>query len=137
MNREWQESDHMDDYRFNYEKVLTDKSFTAATRLLAAELMQSPYKTVGQFFDALNDSDLEILIDKIDEENMEEILLLAVMLSRAEGVPVNGIDHITELTNFMTVFIVGESLARKGLAQIFHDEMTFDNDSETVFLRKL
>ena len=137
MNREWQESDHMDDYRFNYEKVLTDKSFTAATRLLAAELMQSPYKTVGQFFDALNDSDLEILIDKIDEENLEEILLLAVMLSRAEGVPVNGIDHITELTNFMTVFIVGESLARKGLAQIFHDEMTFDNDSETVFLRKL
>jgi hypothetical protein len=37
----------------------------------------------------------------------------------------------------MTVFIVGESLARKGLAQIFHDEMTFDSDNETVFLRKL
>jgi hypothetical protein len=130
-------NENMDEYTIEYKRVLNSKDFTSSTRLLAAGLMENPYKSVGDYLKELSDSDIESLIVKINEDDMEELLLLSEMLARAEGVVTKGIEEITKNTNTMSVYIVSESLHRKGLIELYHEYLSFgDEYGDKIVMKK-
>ena len=54
--------------------------------------------------------------------------MITELLARAEGVGATDLDEITRNISVMTVMIAGEALARKGLVEAFHHNMSFGDD---------
>jgi hypothetical protein len=46
-------------YSLNYAEIVEHKTLMAVTRLLATELMKTPYIVVGDYIKQLSDSDLK------------------------------------------------------------------------------
>lgn len=129
-------------FSVNYAKVAGEKSLLSVTRLLASDLLTNPYMTIGDFLKGLNASDLELLVNVIDEgtehSNFEDLLLIAEMLANAEGLENGTLDVFTERTNQLTTFIVCESLYRKGLVKLHHENMSFGEDmKDKVIVERL
>jgi hypothetical protein len=124
-------------FHVNYDRVINEKDLLAVTRLLAVDLKNNPYKSVGDFMRELSDSDLDILSGLCDDtecEKFAEILLISEMLARAEGLdPANLKDSHTR-TSTMVGFITCESLFRKGLVKIYHENMSFGDDQKNKIL---
>lgn len=141
MDMEYNE-DEFNGYNINYDMVVKSKNCLAVTRLLAADLMNNPYMTVGDFMRDLTDEDLSTLTDITDNEDnpkYEDMILIAQMLCAAEGLE-NTFD-IEEVHNRMSQFILlltCEELARKGLVKIYHENMSFGPDMENkIIVEKL
>ena len=94
------------------DKIIQSRDFSSVVKQLAFELKENPYKTVGSFFDTLSNSDLDMLMEKIDKEDWEEIILITELLARAEGAGGNDLEQVTNNMNVMTVMIAGEAIAR-------------------------
>lgn len=120
--------DNFDQFDIALDKIIQSRDFSSIVKQLAQELKVNPYKTVGSFFDNLSNVDLDILMEKIDNEDLEEIVLITELLARAEGVGATDLDEITRNISVMTVMIAGEALARKGLVEAFHHNMSFGDD---------
>lgn len=125
-------------FELNYDKIIQSTEFLAVTRLLAAQLKETPYRKVGDFFKNLSDSDLELLTeiceeyhDNKDEDtaHFEEMLLIAEMLAAAEGVNDRTLDDVMGRTTQMMVFVTLETLSRKKLIKLHHDNMSFGEDA--------
>lgn len=131
-------SGDMEEYVIEYSKILNSPGdFTASTRLLAAELMQNPYKSIGDYLKALTDSDISLLIEKIDADDLEEVLLISEMLARAEGVVTNTMEDVTKNVNTMSIFIVCESLFRKQMIELYHEYLSLGDDyGDKVVMRR-
>jgi hypothetical protein len=119
----------LEDWSIELDRIINSRNFTSIVKQLAVELKSNPYKTVGSFFDTLSNYDLDILMEKLDNEDLEEILLITELLARAEGAGARDMEDITRNVNVMTVMIAGEALARKGLVEAFHSNMSFGEDS--------
>lgn len=119
-------------FNINYTRVAKEKSLLSITRMLATDLANNPYITVGDFLKHLSDGDLEHLIDIIDEgeehKNFEDLMLISAMLSEGEGLPCKTIDDYQRCTNMFLVLISIESLYRKGLIKIHRENMSFGED---------
>lgn len=128
-----------ENYYIDMDRIINSTEFSAVTRLLAVELKKNPYKTVGEFFEKISDGDLDILLNKVDEEDLEEILLLTELLARAEGVGASNIEQATRNVNVMTMLIAGESLSRKfGIVKSFYENMSFGEDyNDHIVFRKV
>ena len=87
------------------EKIIESDKLLPVTKAVAKMLMRNPYTSLGKFFKKLSDENLQALMEIIDEgdsefnEGMEDVVLMTEMLSRAEGVPSQSIDDITENVN--------------------------------------
>ena len=106
--------------------------------------MRNPYTSLGKFFKKLSDENLEVLMEIIDEgdsefnERMEDIVLMTEMLSRAEGVPSESIEEITENVNYFGACVTCVSLARKGLVRVYYENMSFGTDNgEKVIVERI
>ena len=116
------------------EKIIESDKLLSVTKSVAKMLMRNPYTSLGRFFKKLSNENLEILMEIIDEgdsefnERMEDIVLMTEMLSRAEGVPSQSVDEITENVNYFGACITCVSLARKGLVRVYYDNMSFGRD---------
>ena len=126
------------------EKIIESDKLLPVTKSVAKMLMRNPYTSLGRFFKKLSNENLEILMEIIDEgdsefnERMEDIVLMTEMLSRAEGVPSQSVDEITENVNYFGACITCVSLARKGLVRVYYDNMSFGKDQgEKVLVEKL
>ena len=109
--------------------------------------------TVGMFVHDLSDIDLGTLNtiaqrnitlpdDLEDLENdppfneedidplMADIVLIAEMLSRAEGVISESDRDLARTTSMFMYYVMFESLYRKGLIKLHHKNMTFSEDSK-------
>jgi hypothetical protein len=117
-------------YDIALDKIIQSRGLSSIVKQLAQELKVNPYKTVGSFFDNLSNVDLDILMEKLDREDFEELLLITELLARAEGAGANDLEQITHNFNVMTVMIAGEALARKGLVEAYHYNMSFGEDSK-------
>jgi hypothetical protein len=125
------------------EKIIGSDKLLPVTRSVAKMLMRNPYTSLGKFFKKLSNENLEILMEIIDEgdsefnERMEDIVLMTEMLSRAEGVPSESIEEITENVNYFGACVTCVSLARKGLVCVYYDNMSFgtDNGEKTLVER--
>jgi len=117
------------------EKIIESDKLLPVTKSVAKMLMRNPYTSLGRFFKKLSNENLEILMKIIDEgdsefnERMEDIVLMTEMLSRAEGVPSQSVDEITENVNYFGACITCVSLARKGLVRVYYDNMSFGTDN--------
>ncbi len=117
------------------EKIIESDKLLPVTKSVAKMLMRNPYTSLGRFFKKLSNENLEILMEIIDEgdsefnDRMEDIVLMTEMLSRAEGVPTESVEEITENVNYFGACITCVSLARKGLVRVYYDNMSFGTDN--------
>lgn len=118
-------------FEINYEKIVATKSLLPMVRLLAADLMHNPYMTLGTYFQTAKDTDLELILEASedeDDERLSDILLMAEMLAKAEGVITEGIDDVyVHLNTFITLAAVA-SLDRKDLIDADYDVMSFGEE---------
>ena len=126
------------------EKIIASDKLLPVTKSVAKMLMRNPYISLGRFFKKLSDENLQVLSEIIEEgdsefnEGMEDIVLMTEMLSRAEGVPSQSIEDITENVNYFGACVTCVSLARKGLVRVYYDNMSFGTDQgEKVLVERL
>ncbi len=116
------------------EKIIESDKLLPVTKSVAKMLMRNPYTSLGKFFTKLSDENLEVLMEIIDEgdsefnDGMEDVVLMTEMLSRAEGVPSESVEEITENVNYFGMCVTCVSLARKGLVRVYYDNMSFGKD---------
>ena len=122
-----------DGYVLNYGEIAKSKDMMAMTRLLATDLMNNPYLIVGDYIKGISDSDLDTLVKEMDkpegDQSYDNLLLIAEMLATGEGcAPSETADQFGDRMTQLVTFLVCESLARKGLIKVFHDNMSFHED---------
>ena len=136
-----------DDFDFNfpmeinYEKVLKTNSILPMVRLLAAELMKNPYMTIGTYLQKARDSDLQLILEASEDEEDErlsDILLMAEMLAKAEGVETECIEDVYKHLNSFITLVAVASLERKKLILANYDVMSFGEEfaHHTIAKRK-
>jgi len=126
------------------EKIIESDKLLPVTKSVAKMLMRNPYLTLGKFFKKLSDENLQTLLEIIDEgdsefnDGIEDIILMTEMLSRAEGVPSQCIEDVTENVNYFGACVTCVSLARKGLVRVYYDNMSFGTDQgEKILVERL
>ena len=130
----------LSDYNIILDNVITCERFMLSTRVLAAELKINPYKTLKDYFNNLKDQDVFELSNRIDRDELEEVLLLSEMLAFAEGSKSENLEDVTRNVNLFGSLIICESLYRKGLVDIVRENMSFDTayyDKPVVRRKKL
>jgi hypothetical protein len=126
------------------EKIIQAEGLLPITKSVAKMLMKHQYLSLGKFFTKISDENLQILSEIIEEgdsefnDGMEDIVLMTEMLSRAEGVPSESIEDITENVNYFGACVTCVSLARKGLVRVFYENMSFGKElGEQTLVEKL
>ena len=116
----------------------------AVTRVLAAKMIVNPYYTVKDFLLSLSDGDLNHLLEIADDEDdtptkhYSELVLITEMLSKAEGVYTQNVEELTVRVNSFLAFLAIEGLARKGIVEVYRDNMSFGEDmAKALIVKKL
>jgi len=126
-------------YQIQLSEVVACKRFTASTRLLAANLMENPYHTVGNFFKKLSDEQLSHLSylseisdseDQSESAQVDELVILTLMLLQAEGTLISTEDEFMDAVGMFKMMIAGTSLNRKGLIRVNYENMSFNTDAQ-------
>lgn len=124
-------------FSINYENIINGNNLLAITKMLAVQLRERPYKTPGDFMKSLSDGDVQMLVDlteREEDEHFAEFLLIAEMLAQAEGLERADEEMMMERVNSMIGFVVCESLARKGMVKVHHENMSFGEDMKNKTL---
>jgi hypothetical protein len=126
-------------YSLNYAEIANHKELMAVTRLLAKQMMANPYIVVGDYIKELSDSDLKALMAAEDSHEYEDIILMSEMLATAEGCEQSPTDKVfQERTGQLITLLVIESLGRKGLVRVYHENMSFHEDmKDKVVVEKI
>ena len=115
----------------NYERVLKTNSILPMVRLLAADLMNNPYMTIGAYLQRARDEDLQLILEASEDEEDErlsDILLMAEMLAKAEGVETDSFEEVYKHLNCFITLAAVASLERKGLIEADYDVMSFGEE---------
>jgi hypothetical protein len=128
-------------FEINYEKVFKTNDILPMVRLLAAELMKNPYMTIGSYLQRARDSDLQTILEASEDEEDErlsDILLMAEMLAKAEGVETECIEDVYKHLNSFITLVAVASLERKKLIIADYDVMSFGEEfaHSTIAKRK-
>jgi len=145
------DSDDLEDFVINIDKVVKSKNMMPTTRMLAMRLQRNPYTTVKDFLENLSDVELDTLIevseDGLDEsagsvaegeDRFSELVLMAEMLAKAEGLHTSSLEDMTSRTNTLITFIACEGLARKGLVEVWRENMSLGEDmGDKMIVRRI
>ena len=128
-------------FEINYENIVKAKDILPMVRLLAADLMANPYMTLGAYFQTAKDTDLELILEVSEDEEDErlsDVLLMAEMLARAEGVETKDFDDVHKHLNIFITLAAVASLDRKDLIDADYDVMSFGEEfaQHTIAKRK-
>jgi hypothetical protein len=121
-------------WMLNYPKIAESTNFAPVVRMLAIDLQKCPYLSVGDFLKNMSDIGLNELMElsgdkaEMDEKTLEQMMILTLMLSRAEGSEDFNMDETGRQVGVLRMLITCESLARKGLIRVFHENMTLGTD---------
>ena len=129
-------------YNINYAKAAEDTKLLSVTRMLAKDMMNNPYMNVGKFIQQLSDGDIQSLMNTMEDDcpnQYEDLILISEMLASGEGCDETQSEaEAADRLSHMTMFLVVESLARKGLVKVYHKNMSFHPDSgEKVVVEKI
>lgn len=140
----------MSDKEFNYTldlaKVATNKGLMAVTRMLATDIMNSPYMTLGDFFKSISDKDLQTFVDCFDELKSDDykswyndLVVMAELLATSEGLPGSAsYDELTSRANQLVGHMLIVSLERKGLVKVHYENLSFGDDmGDKIVVEKL
>ena len=76
--------------------------------------------------------------DENDQVKFDDLLLIAMMLNNAEGLPpVEDAEGARELLGKMITFLAVEGLARKKLIRAYRENMSFGDDVDLKIAEKL
>ena len=117
--------------QINLDRISREKTFFTMTRILAIDLMNNPYLSIGSFIKGLSDKDIAEFMDTIESNHdlaMENMLLITELLAGAEGLPSEDLSQLTERCNTMASYLTIESLARKGLVKVHYENMSFGEE---------
>jgi hypothetical protein len=117
----------------NLSLISQQENLTAATRLLAITLEKQPYMSIGDWFKSLSDyqfAELNNLLEEPTQEGDEELLLLTLMLSKAEAsdVEYEASEAMARQFDLLKVLITCVSLEKKCLVKIHYENMTLGED---------
>lgn len=118
-------------FEINYEKVFKTNSVLPMARLLAATLMENPYMTVGMYMQKARDKELAIIMEISEDEEDErlcDILLMAEMLARAEGVETPDIETVQSHLQTFISYAAITSLDRKDMVVAHYKNMSFGDE---------
>lgn len=127
-------------YGINLERVINSHSAWSLNKLLATKLSIHPHFTVGEFFKSMSNEDIDFLSKQIAETTYEddaaaELFLMMMLLCIAEGVD-NDEESMDSRFDALIMFVTCESLARKGLAEVMHENMSFGDDMKHANLAR-
>ena len=122
-------------YTIEFAKVAEDNKLLGTTRLLAMDISKNGYINIGEFFEKMNDSDLQKYLnmaEDLDDEAAAEVVLLSEMLAVGEGLE-NSLDekhpeYMQQRVSQLIMYLACESLARKGLVKLYRQNMSFGED---------
>lgn len=126
-----------DQFYLNLKQISGDTSLLPTVRLLAMDLIENPYISLGDWLKSLNDLSLrevldasEATLENEDSPMMEQLMLLTLMLAQAEGT-LHGMNEMEELgkqIEMLRNYVIIVSLARKGLVRVFYENLTLGSD---------
>jgi hypothetical protein len=129
-------SDNFDEtkpFTVNYSHVANSSELLHITRRLASSFISNPYISVGTFFKNISQEDFDSIIEVIEEgpdnPNVGDLMLISEMLAVGEGLDGGNVETIENRVNQFLVLVACESLYRKGLVKIYHDNMSFGEDA--------
>lgn len=125
-----------DDLYLNYKNIAECEWITPTIRLLAIDIQKNPYISVGEWFEKLSDRSVselqelaEIVANGDDEDATQQMMLLAMILSNAEGTgDMKSIDTLRKQLSMILSIITFESLARKGFVRVYRENYTLGDD---------
>ena len=127
------EFDETKPFVVNYKHIVASSELLNITRTLASTFIDNPYISVGTFFKNIDQDDLETLINVVEEgpdnPNFGELMLIAEMLAVGEGLDNGNVEIIENRVNQFLVLLACESLYRKGLVKVYHQNMSFGEDA--------
>ena len=126
-------------FEVNYEKVFKTNSVLPMARLLAATLMENPYMTVGMYMQKARDKELALIMEiseDEEDERMSDLLLMAEMLARAEGVETNDIEAVQDHLQAFISFAAIASLDRKDMVDAHYENMSFGEEFHKHIIAK-
>lgn len=145
------DNDDLEEFVVNIDKVINSKNMMPTTRMLAMRLQRNPYTTIKDFLENLSDVELDTLLEVSDqgidnsagpvaegEDRFSEIILMAEMLAKAEGLQTSTLEDMTSRTNTLITFLACEGLARQGLVEVWRENMSLGEDmGDKIIVRKL
>ena len=116
-------------YSLNYPLILKQPDLMAVTKLLVHRMMENPYIVVGDYIQEISDTDLESLVDAIEQKEFSDIILMSEMLATAEGCDqAKDFEEFQSRTDQLVSLLLVESLHRKGLVLAHHENFSFHED---------
>lgn len=123
---------------------MDDDRFLDVTRQLAKTLLNNPYMTVKDFLVSMTDQSLSDLLEDVEALHGamtsstttptistklgHNAVVVAELLSSAEGVPTIDTDHLVFKTRILGAFLAIESLTRRGFTQCIRENMSFGEE---------
>jgi hypothetical protein len=135
-------------YSINFDMIAESKEYSALVRLLAHNIKQNSYMSLGDFFKNIPDPDLEYMMDIIesvaDEESefdendtaLDELIIMTMMLNKAEGGEDMDMEETHKKINALSVLAVTTSLARRGLVDVYYENFSLQEDAENLMVAK-
>jgi hypothetical protein len=132
----------------DFQQIAMSDWVAPTIRLLAMDLQKSPYMSLGDFFSKLSDNsvyELQVLsergfddADNINNPDMQQVMILSLMLAGAEGTQDFDLRVIQKQMSMLLSLITFESLARKGLVRVYHENFTLGDDmNDKLVVEKL
>ena len=121
-------------YVVNLPLVQQSEDLLLITRWIAGKILQDEYVTIGEILyqiAKMDNYELEKLIAvaesfEDDGHGDHNIVLITLMLSAAEGLPIESLDQLHQNVGFLIMFLTAMSLEAKGLAKVYYENLTFD-----------
>ena len=121
-------------YVVNLPLVQQSEDLLLITRWMAGKILEDHYVTIGEVLyqiAAMDGYELERLVNVA--ESFEDygpgdhnIVLITLMLSAAEGLPIESLEQLHQNIGFLILFLTAMSLEAKGLAKVYYENLTFD-----------
>lgn len=131
-------------FTVNLDRIIASKEMLAVTKLTAAKAKMEGYITVGAFLQQLSDPDLNELMFICEagmddtNERLGEVLLIAEILAVGEGIEPGTLSQVTQRMNTFIVMLTIESLYRKGLVKVYHNNMSLGEDAgDKIIVEKI
>lgn len=136
-------------YSVNLDEIIKSTERSSIVKMLAMQIKQNSYLTVGDFFKNLSSTDLQYLVDAIEETNemdeeeylesdkADDLLLITLMLSKAEGGDEADAEDLQRKMQCFCMLTITASLHRKGLVDVFYENFSLQEDaSENMIARR-
>jgi hypothetical protein len=129
----------VDNFTINFENLISNKTVSSIVRLLAVEIMNKPYLSVGEWLNDMSNEDnqsLMDLIEKNDDYSIENQILLSLLLSRSEGVFFQTDEELNRGIASLQAFVAISNLHKKGLVIAVYKNMSFGEDAMQLEIAK-